>query len=144
MKVGCSLCGCTFLLYTERGIQMGITFKGIDHIQLAAPKGTEEQAREFYGKLLGLEEIPKPGSLQKRGGCWFLCGSQEVHIGIQEDFLPARKAHPGFVVEDLAGLRSRLEEAGAVIREEPPIDGRNRFFTEDPFGNRIEFLEFIS
>jgi catechol 2,3-dioxygenase-like lactoylglutathione lyase family enzyme len=144
MKVGCSLCGCTFLLYTERGIQMGITFKGIEHIQLAAPKGTEEQAREFYGKLLGLEEIPKPGNLQKRGGCWFLCGSQEVHIGIQEDFLPARKAHPGFAVEDLAGLRSRLKEAGAAIREEPPIDGRNRFFTEDPFGNRIEFLEFIS
>ncbi|MGD6853502.1 VOC family protein [Bacillus infantis] len=123
---------------------MAITFKGIDHIQLAAPKGTEEQAREFYGKLLGLEEIPKPENLQKRGGCWFLCGSQEVHIGIQEDFIPARKAHPGFVVEDLTGLRSRLEEAGAVIKEEPPIDGRSRFFTDDPFGNRIEFLEFSS
>lgn len=115
---------------------------GIDHIQIAAPAGSEEDARQFYGELLGMEEIPKPGNLQARGGCWFLCGPQEVHIGIQNDFTPAKKAHPGFTVQALEQLTSRLQEAGYIISNEPPIDGRARFFTHDPFGNRIEFLEF--
>lgn len=115
---------------------------GIDHIQIAAPPQSEEQAREFYGNLLGMEEIPKPGNLQSRGGCWFKCGAQEVHIGIQADFTPAKKAHPGFTVHALEQLKSRLETAGYEISEEPPIAGRARFFTHDPFGNRIEFLEF--
>lgn len=114
----------------------------IDHIQIAAPPQSEEQAREFYGKLLGMEEIPKPENLQGRGGCWFKCGAQEVHIGIQADFMPAKKAHPGFTVHALEQLKSRLETAGCLISEEPPIAGRARFFTHDPFGNRIEFLEF--
>ncbi|WP_066293999.1 VOC family protein [Bacillus sp. FJAT-29937] len=122
---------------------MTFGFKGIDHIQLAAPKGCEEQARLFFGEILGLEEIPKPENLQKRGGCWFLCGNQEIHIGVQEDFLPAKKAHPGLVVENLEDLRSTLEMKGCKIKEEPPIEGRNRFFVDDPFGNRIEFLEFV-
>ncbi|WP_432362474.1 VOC family protein [Sporosarcina sp. UB5] len=115
---------------------------GIDHIQIAAPPHSEEQAREFYGKLLGMEETPKPENLQARGGCWFKCGAQEVHIGIQDDFIPAKKAHPGFTVHALEQLKSRLETAGHKISEEPPIAGRARFFTNDPFGNRIEFLEF--
>ena len=115
---------------------------GIDHIQIAAPSGSEESAREFYGVLLGMEEIPKPENLKARGGCWFLCGSQEVHIGIQNDFIPAKKAHPGFTVNAIEQLKSRLKEAEYEISEEPPIDGRSRFFTHDPFGNRIEFLEF--
>ena len=115
---------------------------GIDHIQLAAPSNSEEQARQFYGKLLGMKEIPKPENLQARGGCWFQCGAQEVHIGIQTDFTPAKKAHPGFTVHALNVLKSHLETAGYEITEEPPIDGRGRFFTHDPFGNRIEFLEF--
>lgn len=115
---------------------------GIDHIQLAAPPNSEEQARQFYGKLLGMKEIPKPESLQARGGCWFQCSAQEVHIGIQTDFTPAKKAHPGFTVHALNVLKSHLETAGYEITEEPPIDGRGRFFTHDPFGNRIEFLEF--
>lgn len=115
---------------------------GIDHIQIAAPPDAEEQAREFYGNLLGMEEIPKPENLQARGGCWFKCGAQEVHIGIQKDFTPAKKAHPGFTVHALEQLQSRLESAGYVISQEPPIAGRARFFTHDPFGNRIEFLEF--
>ncbi|WP_026584694.1 VOC family protein [Bacillus sp. J33] len=122
---------------------MSFSFKGIDHIQLAAPKGCEEQARKFYGEQLGLMEIPKPENLQKRGGCWFICGDQEIHIGVQEDFLPAKKAHPGFIVENLEGLRSSLQERNIVIKEELPIEGRNRFFAEDPFGNRIEFLEYM-
>ena len=115
---------------------------GIDHIQIAAPAGSEEAARRFYGELLGMEEIPKPENLMARGGCWFLCGPQEVHIGIQNDFTPAIKAHPGFTVQALEQLTSRLQEAGYIISNEPPIDGRARFFTHDPFGNRIEFLEF--
>jgi len=115
---------------------------GIDHIQIAVPPGSEDKARIFYGELLGMEEIPKPENLKGRGGCWFLCGSQEVHIGIQQDFMPAKKAHPGFTVHALEQLKTRLEEADYVIVEESPIEGRSRFFTHDPFGNRIEFLEF--
>ncbi|MBO0589316.1 VOC family protein [Sporosarcina sp. E16_8] len=121
---------------------MGKFITGIDHIQIAAPPGSEDGARKFYGELLGMEEIPKPENLAARGGCWFLCGSQEVHIGIQKDFMPAKKAHPGFTVNALNQLKSRLEEADYEISEEPPIEGRSRFFTHDPFGNRIEFLAF--
>jgi len=115
---------------------------GIDHIQIAAPPESEDKARQFYAELLGMEEIPKPENLKGRGGCWFLCGSQEVHIGIQQDFMPAKKAHPGFTVNALEQLKLQLEEANYVISVEPPIDGRSRFFTHDPFGNRIEFLAF--
>jgi len=115
---------------------------GIDHIQIAAPAGSEDAARQFYGELLGMEEIPKPENLKARGGCWFLCGPQEVHIGIQNDFRPAIKAHPGFTVNALNQLKSRLEKANYTISNEPPIAGRSRFFTHDPFGNRVEFLEF--
>ncbi|GKV70455.1 glyoxalase [Sporosarcina sp. NCCP-2716] len=118
------------------------SFSGIDHIQIAAPPGSEAEARVFYGELLGMPEIPKPENLKARGGCWFVCGSQEVHIGIQPDFSPSKKAHPGFTVDTLDSLRARLEDAGCAITEEPPIDGRTRFFTYDPFGNRLEFLEF--
>ncbi|MCM3704638.1 MULTISPECIES: VOC family protein [Cytobacillus] len=121
---------------------MSFSFKGIDHIQLAAPKGCEEKARKFYGEQLGLKEIPKPVNLQKRGGCWFICGNQEIHIGVQEDFLPAKKAHPGLIVENLEFLRSILQEQEITIKKELPIEGRERFFVDDPFGNRIEFLEF--
>ena len=116
--------------------------KGIDHIQIAAPPGSEEKARVFYGKLLGMIEIEKPENLKARGGCWFQCGAQEVHIGIQPEFLPSRKAHPGFTVVNLSALKSQLQDAEYVISEEPPITGRGRFFTHDPFGNRIEFLEY--
>lgn len=115
---------------------------GIDHIQIAAPSGSEKLARTFYGELLGMGEIPKPDSLKARGGCWFRCGLHEVHIGIQQDFMPAKKAHPGFTVNALEQLKFRLQEFGYVIFEETPIYGRSRFFTYDPFGNRIEFLAF--
>ena len=117
-------------------------FVGIDHVQLAAPKGSVEKARQFYGELLGMKEISKPASLAGRGGCWFECGTQGVHIGIQENFTPAQKAHPGFTVNALDELQDRLMQAGSSLTEEPPIEGRRRFFTTDPFGNRIEFLEF--
>ena len=121
---------------------MGSFLTGIDHIQIAAPPGSEDIARTFYGELLGMREIPKPENLKARGGCWFQCGSHEVHIGIQQDFIPAKKAHPGFTVNVLDQLKSRLEKASYIISEEPPIEGRSRFFTHDPFGNRLEFLAF--
>jgi len=116
--------------------------KGIDHIQVAAPKGSDEEARMFYGDLLGMNELEKPESLKGRGGCWFQCGFQEVHVGIEETFHPSKKAHPGFITEDLKGLQKTLLAAGYTVKEDVPIAGRNRIFTEDPFGNRIEFLEF--
>lgn len=115
---------------------------GIDHIQIAAPPGSEEAARRFYGKLLCMEEVPKPDNLKARGGCWFKFGLHEVHIGIQQDFIPATKAHPGFTVDALDQLKLRIQEAGYAINEDEPINGRSRFFTHDPFGNRIEFLAF--
>lgn len=87
-------------------------------------------------------EIPKPNNLKTRGGCWFKIDSLEVHIGIQKDFIPAPKAHPGFTVNALAPLKLQLQKAGYAIHEDAPINGRSRFFTNDPFGNRIEFLAF--
>ncbi|KSU62610.1 glyoxalase [[Bacillus] enclensis] len=121
---------------------MTVTFKGIDHIQLAAPEDCEKEARRFYGEMIGLKEIPKPENLQGRGGCWFQFGSQEVHIGVQQAFVPATKAHPGLLVEGLEEFRSSLIEKGIEIKEDTPINGRCRFFVSDPFGNRIEFLEY--
>lgn len=121
---------------------MNTFLTGIDHIQIAAPPGSEEVARNFYGDLLGMAEIRKPDNLKTRGGCWFRCGSQEVHIGIQQDFIPAQKAHPGFTVNALEELKLRLQKAGYPVNEDAPINGRSRCFTIDPYGNRIEFLEF--
>lgn len=121
---------------------MTFTFQGIDHVQLAAPKGCEEKARYFYGSVLQLKEIPKPENLKRRGGCWFLCGNQEIHIGVEEDFKPAKKAHPGLIVKNLQNLKKVLIENGIEINVEPPIEGRNRLHVNDPFGNRLEFLEY--
>lgn len=119
------------------------TFIGIDHVQLAAPPDCESEARVFYGDVLGWQEIPKPASLQARGGVWFRCGSQEVHIGVQADFRPAKKAHPGFAVNGLEELRQKLELAGVAVLEDDlrQDEGVRRIFAQDPFGNRLEFLE---
>ena len=114
---------------------------GIDHVQVAAPEGCEAQARAFYGALLGLEELPKPESLQARGGCWFRAGEQELHVGVDRPFAPARKAHPGFVVSDLGALADRLRGAGVEVAPDDSIPGAKRFHAADPFGNRLEFRE---
>lgn len=114
---------------------------GIDHVQVAAPVGREEQARAFYGGVLGLEELPKPATLAARGGCWFAAGSAQLHVGVEREFAPARKAHPGFVVEDLAALRERLRAAGHEPRDDHELPGLVRFYADDPFGNRLEFRE---
>jgi catechol 2,3-dioxygenase-like lactoylglutathione lyase family enzyme len=121
---------------------MVFQYVGIDHIQLAAPRGCEVAAREFWGEKIGLAEIAKPESLQGRGGCWFEFGNQQIHIGVEADFQPAKKAHPAFVVKNLEAFQMHLEQKGIEIKEDAPIDGRTRFFISDPFGNRVEFLEY--
>jgi catechol 2,3-dioxygenase-like lactoylglutathione lyase family enzyme len=111
---------------------------GIDHVQVAVPRGSEDAARAFYGDLLGLEEIPKPKPIRGRGGVWFRVGGQELHLGVEEPFAPARKAHPGLVVDDLEALHERLVAAGFEPREGGAINGVRRLFVHDPFGNRLE------
>ncbi len=122
---------------------MAFRFEGIDHVQLAAPEGCEPEARSFYGDLLGWPELPKPERLRPKGGVWFRCGPQEVHIGVQRPFIPAAKAHPAFVVRDLEALRLHLAQSGVRIAEDDSRDeeGIGRFYAEDPFGNRLEFME---
>ena len=114
---------------------------GIDHVQVAAPPGCEAAARAFYGELLGLEELPKPVELAARGGCWFRAGSAELHVGVEEPFVPARKAHPGLVVDDLDALRVRLAAEGIAVQDDSSLPGVRRFHAADPFGNRLEFRE---
>jgi catechol 2,3-dioxygenase-like lactoylglutathione lyase family enzyme len=118
---------------------------GLDHVQVAAPRGCEPEARRFYGDVLGLVELPKPPGLAPRGGCWFRAGGQELHVGVAEDFRPAGKAHPGLVVDSvdtLEALADRLGAAGSAVEwaDETEIPGRRRFHTADPWGNRIELL----
>ena len=115
-----------------------MTILGIDHVQLAAPPGCEEDARRFYGTLLGMPEVAKPPALRSRGGVWFACGPHELHVGVEAVFAPARKAHPGLVSDDAEGLALRLVEAGCPVTWDENIPGVRRFYTEDPFGNRIE------
>lgn len=123
---------------------MSISFLGLDHIQLAAPDGCEKQARKFFHELLGWPEIPKPEALRKRGGVWFQCGSHQVHIGVQQDFVPAAKAHPAFEVKGLDELRDRLRSHAVDVIEDGARaeEGARRFYAADPFGNRLEFLEW--
>jgi catechol 2,3-dioxygenase-like lactoylglutathione lyase family enzyme len=118
-----------------------MTITGIDHVQVAAPPGCEGAARAFYGTLLGLEELPKPEALRSRGGCWFRAGGQELHVGVEEPFGPALKAHPGLVSSDLDGLRARLAGAGVETADDDSIPSSRRFFAADPFGNRLEFRQ---
>ena len=113
----------------------------LDHVQIAIPAGGEDKARAFFGELLGLPEIPKPEQMRGRGGCWFQLGDRQLHIGVDGDFRPARKAHIAVAVEDLAMLRETLEQAGHETLDDVPLEGRERFFSSDPFGNRIEFLK---
>ena len=113
----------------------------IDHVQLAMSAGGEAAARAFYRDALGLAETPKPAHLAARGGCWFEDDALKVHLGVDPDFRPARKAHPAFVVTDLALLAARLEAGKYRVAEDGLLDGRRRVFADDPFGNRIELIE---
>ena len=105
------------------------------------PVGEERAAEVFYAGLLGLTRVPKPPELERRGGCWFRGAELELHLGVEEDFGPARKAHPAFLVEGLGAVRRRLEDAGAEIVDDTQLDGHERFYVYDPFGNRLELIE---
>lgn len=113
----------------------------LDHVQLAAPPHSEARIRAFYGEVLGMTEVRKPAALAARGGCWFTSGEVHLHIGVEADFQPARKAHPGFVVTELSALADRLTSQGATVIWNDEMPGRRRFHSQDPFGNRLEFLE---
>ncbi len=115
----------------------------IDHIHLAMPKGREEEARRFYRDLLGIPEKPKPPQLATRGGVWFERGDLKVHLGVDKQFVPARKTHPGFLVADLPALIARFKAAGIAVRDDEPLEGYLRVYIDDPFGNRLELLEPI-
>ena len=113
----------------------------LHHVQLAIPPGGEDACRAFWGGVLGMAELQKPPVLAARGGCWFRGGGLEVHLGVEEPFAPARKAHPGILVEDLDGLAATLEDAGTAVTWDGEFPGHRRFYAADPFGNRLVFLE---
>ena len=115
---------------------------GLDHVQIAIPAGMEAEARAFYRDVLGLREIEKPPNLAARGGLWFAVGSLQFHLGVDPAFSPARKAHPAFLVDDLAELRKRLHRLRPY--EDEPLPGFDRFYVSDPFGNRLEFLQRLA
>lgn len=118
-----------------------VRITSIDHVQLAMPPHREGEARRFYGELLGLSERPKPEPLASRGGCWFVGSGVQIHLGVEQDFRPARKAHPALVVEDLPALVTALQAAGFEVRIGDTVEGRQQRFTDDPFGNRIELVD---
>jgi catechol 2,3-dioxygenase-like lactoylglutathione lyase family enzyme len=113
----------------------------IDHVQLAMPAGKEQVAEAFYEKILGLERQQKPPALAARGGCWFSNDTVALHLGVEEAFRPAQKAHPALVVDDLDGLREALTAEGHGVRFDEEIPGVRRFYVDDPFGNRLEIIE---
>ncbi|EEK77816.1 glyoxalase [Bacillus cereus] len=115
--------------------------QGIDHVQVAAPAGCETEAREFYGNTIGMEEIPKPEELKKRGGCWFKCGNQEIHIGVEQKFIPAKKAHPAFYVNEINEFKQMLIDRGVEVIDDHARPDVIRFYVSDPFGNRVEFMQ---
>ena len=114
---------------------------GLDHVQLAMPAGQEALAREFYCDVLGLAEVAKPADLAARGGAWFESGTLRVHLGVEADFRPARKAHPAFLVQRLDALTGHLRSAGIAVTTDNSLPGYSRIYISDPFGNRIELLE---
>ncbi len=113
----------------------------LDHVQLAMPAGREPEARSFYDGVLGIREKAKPPHLAARGGCWFENEVVKVHLGVEEDFKPAKKAHPAFIVNDLQGLVENLRRAGYRVVADQPLEGYDRLYVDDPFGNRIELME---
>ena len=107
------------------------------------PAGREAEARAFYADILGIAEQPKPPHLAARGGCWFERGALKIHLGVEQQFVPARKAHPALIVEDLPALVAKLKRAGYAVVENEPLEGYDRVYVDDPFGNRIELMEPI-
>jgi catechol 2,3-dioxygenase-like lactoylglutathione lyase family enzyme len=114
--------------------------EAIDHVQLAAPPGCEAEARRFFAELLGLEELEKPAALRARGGVWFRVGEQQLHVGVEQEFAPARKAHPAFAVSRYDELLARLRAAGVPVTDDASIPGVRRCYVADPWGSRIELV----
>jgi catechol 2,3-dioxygenase-like lactoylglutathione lyase family enzyme len=115
----------------------------LDHVQVAAPPHCEDAARKFFGDLLGMRELEKPDNLQKQGGCWFACGEggQQLHVGVEGPlFQPAKKAHPAFLIQNYDELHTQLKAAGHTVVDDQQIEGVRRFFSHDPWGNRLEFI----
>ncbi|WP_027964082.1 VOC family protein [Halalkalibacillus halophilus] len=123
---------------------MSFRFKRIDHIQLAAPRDTEPEARQFFSGVLGFEEVEKPEALRKNGGVWFAFGDQQIHVGVEEPFHPAEKAHPALEVDDLDALLQHLDEHRVPYQSDEKLPGAKRIYLSDPFGNRMEVLEWIN
>jgi catechol 2,3-dioxygenase-like lactoylglutathione lyase family enzyme len=113
----------------------------VDHVQLAMPAGGEEEAAAFYEGILGIPQVPKPPHLAARGGCWFERGDLKVHLGVEGDFRAATKAHPAFEVEDVRALAAAAAAAGHRVKDDEPLEGYDRVYVDDPFGNRIELME---
>ena len=113
----------------------------IHHVLLSCPAGSDDALRDFYGGVLGLAEIEKPPALAGRGGCWFRGHGIELHLGVEADFRPARKAHPGLLVHGIDDWAARLAAAGYPVAFDGEFPGMRRFYSEDPHGNRLEFLE---
>ena len=126
---------------TDPYVEHMIAVVGLDHVQLAMPAGGEDEARRFYGALLGLREVVKPAPLAGRGGCWFEGPGTQIHLGIEADFVPARKAHPALRVADLDTCQQVLAAAGVQIVPDVTLPHVRRFYAADPFGNRIEFIQ---
>lgn len=114
--------------------------KTVDHVQIAIPVDGEGKARKFYGQLLGLEEVPKPEPLAARGGCWFKTGGARLHLGVDPRFIPAKKAHIAFHVDNLEDVAAKL---GLEVDVDTSWPGVRRFFCADPFGNRLEFMQIL-
>ncbi len=120
-------------------VRIGVV--GLEHLNLSMPKGAEAEARAFYGGLLGLEEVAKPQALMIYGGCWFKLGDLTLHLGTDENFVPAKKAHPAFLVSDLEAARARFAAFGVEVRYDTRVAHVHRFYADDPFGNRLEFIQ---
>ena len=113
----------------------------LDHVQLAMPAGGEAQAIEFYEGLLGIQHVAKPPHLARRGGCWFESGDVKVHLGVDPTFEPATKAHPALIVDDVRRLAESISGAGHRVVDDEPLEGYDRVYAYDPFGNRIELMQ---
>jgi catechol 2,3-dioxygenase-like lactoylglutathione lyase family enzyme len=125
----------------ERQSASRLMIRAIDHVQLSMPRGREDDARAFYRDVLGMIEQPKPENLARRGGAWFAAGDARVHLGVEDDFRPAKKAHPALLVADLKALLERCRAAGYGVNTDETLPGYDRAYVSDPFGNRIELLE---
>jgi catechol 2,3-dioxygenase-like lactoylglutathione lyase family enzyme len=125
----------------QRLLVGSVGFLGFHHVQLTMPAGREVDADAFYAGVLGLEPVPKPEELAGRGGRWYRSGPVELHLGVEEPFAPARKAHPALLVDDLTGLEARLRTAGVEPVPDVELEGHRRCYVADPFGNRLELIE---